>query len=242
MIILVASPKGGVGKTTTATNIAGFLVERGGDALLVDADLPQASSAGWAEIRPESLPRVPGVQLSGNLIAPIRDLAGRYKNVVIDAGGRDSPEVRSGMVLADVFVLPILPSAFDVWSTAKIRDSIEAAEAVRERPLIKVAFLNRCPTTYNSRDEAEARELLAELEIELLPASLHERRAFRRAAGEGLTVAETKPRDASAHREVGRLLETIEVRLRGQEKPQPPTPASADPASHARGRGRRRAP
>ena len=61
--VLVANPKGGSGKTTLATNVAGWLAGKRRDVLLRDLD-PQRSSTEWLERRPALFPRIAGARES----------------------------------------------------------------------------------------------------------------------------------------------------------------------------------
>ena len=95
-ITVFGGEKGGTGKTTLATNIAAMLALRGKDVLLLDTDR-QGTASFWATVREEEKiePRVACVQKFGKgLPAQVRDLAERYDEIIIDAGGRDSMELR----------------------------------------------------------------------------------------------------------------------------------------------------
>ena len=116
MILLIGGEKGGTGKTTVATNLAALRAAAGGDVLLVDTDR-QGTAAAWCQLRVEHprLPPVPCVHLFGKTVQTgIRDLAGRYHEVIIDAGGRDEVELRSALVVADAVYIPIQPSQYDL--------------------------------------------------------------------------------------------------------------------------------
>ena len=111
MIVLVGGEKGGVGKTTLAVNLAAKRVHCGYDVLLVDAD-KQASANLWAGIREEEgvHPPVRCVQKRGKgLAADIRDLARRYEDVIIDAGGQDGVELRGQWPLHNWLSSPFSP-------------------------------------------------------------------------------------------------------------------------------------
>src|SRR6516165_3285835 len=102
MIVLVGGEKGGVGKTTLAVNLAAMRARAQHDVLLADAD-KQASANLWANIRDQEKvdPPVRCVQKRGKgLAADVRDLATRYEDIVIDAGGQDSIELRAAMTIA----------------------------------------------------------------------------------------------------------------------------------------------
>ena len=91
MILLIAAEKGGVGKSTLATNLAVHLAHKGVDVVLLDTD-GQATAARFAERRDGAAitPAVPCVQRTGEVASTLRELARRYQVVVVDAGGRDS--------------------------------------------------------------------------------------------------------------------------------------------------------
>lgn len=102
-ITVFGGEKGGTGKTTLATNIAAMLALNGKDVLLLDTDR-QGTASFWATVREEEKiePRVACVQKFGKgLPAQVRDLAERYDEIVIDAGGRDSMELRYALGVAD---------------------------------------------------------------------------------------------------------------------------------------------
>src|SRR5687767_1022618 len=107
MIVLVGGEKGGTGKSTLASNLAVWLARAGRDVLLLDADR-QGTSAAWAAERSQrpELASVHCVQRYGNLFPAVRDLRTRYQEIVIDAGGRDSEELRSAMAVADTLYAP----------------------------------------------------------------------------------------------------------------------------------------
>ena len=102
-IILIGGEKGGTGKTTLAVNLAALRALQGRDVLLIDTDV-QASASYWAQSRDEAQtrPRIACIQKFGKgLPTEVRDLARRYQDLIIDAGGRDSVELRSSLVVAE---------------------------------------------------------------------------------------------------------------------------------------------
>ena len=93
MIIAVLGEKGGTGKTTFATNLAGMRAATGNDVLIIDADR-QGSASYWAEKRDGKggeLAIVHSVQKFGTgLMFAVKDMARRYDDIIIDVGGRDT--------------------------------------------------------------------------------------------------------------------------------------------------------
>lgn len=111
MIVLIGGEKGGTGKATLATNLVAQRAQAGHDVLLVDTDR-QGSASSWTQVWDASGRKlqVTCVQECGKgLQTAMRDLARRYEDVSINAGGRDSVELRAGLVLADKASLPYRP-------------------------------------------------------------------------------------------------------------------------------------
>src|SRR4051812_45099489 len=113
MLILFGGEKGGTGKSTLATNMAVYLAVRGEDVLLVDTDA-QGSATDWAAMRadnPELAP-VHCVGKTGNITKSLLDLKARYSQIIVDAGGKDSRELRSAAAAVDKMYVPIKASQF----------------------------------------------------------------------------------------------------------------------------------
>lgn len=192
MITLIFGQKGGTGKTTLATTLAAMRAQAGRDVLLVDTDL-QASAAYWAAVRADkSLPRVACVQCFGKtLAAEVLDLANRYDDVIVDAGGRDSIEMRYALSVAERAISPVAPSQLDLWTVDAAADLVRQAQAIN--PDLRASLvLARAPTAWQSRDADDAAALLADYRtvLDLAPVVIKDRIAYRRAAAGGACVFE----------------------------------------------------
>src|SRR6185369_5223437 len=114
MIFVSGGIKGGVGKTTLATNMAILLAARGRDVLLVDAD-DQETASDFTMVRNQTRAADGGagytaVKLHGVAVrTDTLRLAEKYDDVVIDVGGRDSAGQRAALSIADVYAIPFLP-------------------------------------------------------------------------------------------------------------------------------------
>ena len=191
MIILIGSQKGGCGKSTTAVNICAELASLGHDVVLVDADR-QCTSANWAMDRTanEKLAKVYCVQKYENIRDTLIDLDKRYGFVIVDAAGRDSRELRTGMLAAHVLIVPFRPSQPDLDTLPKMQEIITQAKDLNL--YLKVfGLLTMTPTNPAIREEADARICLEDYPvIELLTTIIHDRKCYRDAMSDGLGVVE----------------------------------------------------
>ena len=201
-IVVLGGEKGGVGKTTLAVNVAVALASLGSDVLLVDAD-PQGSATAWSAERSATSqePKVPSMQKVGKgLRSDLLAMKERFGVVIVDVGGRDSVEFREALVSADLCVLPVGPSAFDIWTLGKMNDLVGQAEPMNPN-LKTMLVINRAPTSIFSRDLEAAKSALVEGEfgnLTLADAVICERVTWRHSAGSGLTVLEGSNQAAKA--------------------------------------------
>ena len=210
-IILIGGEKGGTGKTTLAVNLAALRALQGRDVLLIDTDI-QASASYWAQSRDEAgtQPRVACIQKFGKgLQTEVRDLAKRYQDLIIDAGGRDSLELRAALVIAERVYIPIQPSQFDIWTLGRMDDLVKTAQGFNP-DLRAWVVISRASTNPSVNEVAEARNLLADFEhVQLSPAVIRDRIAYRKAARDGLSVEELKPADPKAGEEIQALFQEV---------------------------------
>lgn len=211
-IVLIGGEKGGTGKTTLATNLAATLAQQKKDVLLLDTDR-QGTASFWAAVREEAEvePRIAIVQKFGKgLPAQVQDLADRYDEVIIDAGGRDSMELRYALGVCDRAYVPVQPFQFDIWTIRQMDELVSMAKGFN--PELRASIvLNRVSTNPAVREDKETREFFADEGFENLSIAapiLHERIAFRKSARGGLSVAEWKA-DKKASLEMNRLYKEI---------------------------------
>ena len=113
-VIVVANPKGGVGKTTLSTNIAGYLASRGHAVMLGDADR-QHSARTWVSLRPADLPRIATWEVAHDDI--VRPPKGTTHVVLDTPAGLHGKRLDDVMKLADKVLIPLQPSIFDIHAT-----------------------------------------------------------------------------------------------------------------------------
>ena len=208
MIVLVGSQKGGCGKSTTAVNLCAELARNGKDVVLVDADR-QCTAANWAMDRngKEKLPIVNCVQKYENIRDALLDLNKRYEYVIVDAAGRDSRELRTGMTAANVLLVPFRPSQPDLDTLQNLQEIITQAKDLN--PLLTVyGLLTLAPTNPVVQEAEEAREYLMDYpEIKLLNTIIRDRKVYRDAMSEGLGVVEMN--NLKASEEIQSLIQEI---------------------------------
>ncbi len=212
MILLIGGEKGGTGKTTIATNLAAMRARAGRDVLLVDTDI-QGSASFWVQTRDEASiePRVANVQKFGkNLANELSDLAKRYQDIIIDAGGRDSAELRASLVRADLAVIPVQASQFDLWTLDRMDEMVKLAKSYNQALQVKI-LISRASTNPGVTEANNAAELVEEFEtFALADTIIRDRIAFRRAAAEGKGVTEMyDPETEKAAWEINKLYKEI---------------------------------
>lgn len=211
MIILIGGEKGGTGKTTISTNLAAIRASKGHDVLLVDTD-KQGSASAWSDIRDQKrVPiRIPNIQKFGsNLTEDIKDLQKRYGDIIIDAGGRDSVELRAAMTIADKMFVPVQASQFDIWTLSIINDLVNQAKGFNPSLSPKV-LINRAATNPSIQEVEEAKEVFSEFEhLSLSENLLKERISYRKAAKGGLSVIELSKPDPKSNTEIMALYEEV---------------------------------
>ena len=207
MIVLIGGEKGGPGKTTIATNIAAMRTIDMGDVLLVDTD-KQPTSSYWCSMREDKgiRPRVASIQKYDKAVrTEISELNKKFLDIIIDAGGRDSPELRGALLVCDKAIFPLRPSQFDLWTLGRLNSLVEVALEINEK-LKAYVVINQSSPNPAVREAEEMKEFLAEFDnIKLLNSVICERIVFRRAALNGMGVTEYKPEDLNATEEMNSL-------------------------------------
>jgi chromosome partitioning protein len=119
-VIVVANPKGGVGKSTLSTNLAGYLASRGHAVMLGDVDRQQ-SALTWLGIRPNNLPAIGTWETHHDEV--VRPPKGTTHVVLDTPAGLHGKRLDEVMKLADKVIIPLQPSLFDIHAThAFVRD------------------------------------------------------------------------------------------------------------------------
>jgi chromosome partitioning protein len=113
-VIVIANPKGGVGKSTVATNLAGYFAKCGHKVMLGDADVQQ-SSRSWLALRPGSLPSISAWDIADGHVA--RPPKGTTHVVLDTPAGLDGARLDAVLRIADKVIVPLQASMFDILAT-----------------------------------------------------------------------------------------------------------------------------
>lgn len=210
-VIALLNQKGGAGKTTLSTHLAGAFASQGRRVTLIDAD-PQGSALDWAQRRLQNgQGRLYGVfgLARDTLHRDVPQVVLQADYVVIDGPPRVTALARSALLAADLVLIPVQPSAYDVWATQEMVSLITEAQVFR--PGLRAAFVinRRVVGTVIGR---EARAALADQPFPTLHVDIAQRIAFADCVAAGKLVWEVAPKGAAA-REVAALAHAVRAAL-----------------------------
>ncbi|WP_434108891.1 ParA family protein [Paraburkholderia caffeinilytica] len=128
-VIVVANPKGGVGKSTLSTNLAGYFASQGEWIALADMDKQQSSHA-WLSLRPPALPAIETWEV--DLENPAKPPRGLEHAVIDTPAGLHGNRLNIALDLADKVIVPLQPSMFDILATQEFLERLAKEKAVRK--------------------------------------------------------------------------------------------------------------
>jgi chromosome partitioning protein len=184
-VIVVANPKGGVGKSTLSTNLAGHLAHRGRAVMLGDVDRQQSSRT-WLALRPRAVPQIAGWEVTiDRLVKPPKGTT----HVVLDTpAGLHGKKLEEVMRVADRVLVPLQPSIFDIYAT---RDFIGQLLARRRHERVGIAVIgNRVREGTIAAEQLQT--FLGTLGVPLL-GHLRDTQNYVHLAARGLTLWDVAP-------------------------------------------------
>jgi chromosome partitioning protein len=184
-VIVVANPKGGVGKSTLATNVAGALAAAGHAVMLGDVDRQQ-SSRQWLGLRPPQLPAIRGWDVAANDV--VRPPKGTSHVVLDTPAGLHGKRLDAVLKIADRLLVPLQPSLFDIQAThafvAELRDHRRAGD-------IKIGLIGMRVRDHTKASE-QLHQYLATLKLPVV-AELRDTQNYVQLAARGLTLWDVAP-------------------------------------------------
>lgn len=152
--ILIASSKGGCGKTTLATNLAAHFAQSGKNTALIELDR-QGSSFRWCEHRPDNVPGV--LAIEGGKRGAFDKLPADTDVVIVDtAAGSRPAELAEALDFADAVLIPVMPSEIDLSATERFLAELAEAPRIKRGKLPVGIVANRLkPWTNASQQSVE---------------------------------------------------------------------------------------
>ena len=211
MKIVFASQKGGTGKSTAVVNVAAELARRGKSHIIVDCDRKNSSSSLWVTYRDEFLEKksgnakgVPCTEKTGRCDKSLKELSKNYRYVLADTPGHDSAEMRSALLVADLVVVPMQCSQFDIDTMNTLYKLLE--DALTFNVKMRVVYYESNAETHPAVAKKEAEELrlimtdypvIRPLFIKIgTTVAVRHRRAFKTCLPHGLGVTDQKDKKA----------------------------------------------
>jgi chromosome partitioning protein len=205
MIIAFVNSKGGVGKSTLAGNLVGWLHEHGRSVILADADTQQSSTE-WIL---EAVPGVPVARLASaeEVFEELPGLAAEAEFVVCDGPGSQTETSRALLMWADLAVLPCKASMFEARALAKNMAFVRQAQTIRKGLPHAIAVLSMVGKDF--RLTKDMRDAAAALKLTLASTHITLRQAYADAPGQSTLVWKMGYREKEAAREIAALFREL---------------------------------
>lgn len=216
MIYILGQNKGGVGKTTIAMNFAIELQRRGRRPAVVDADHTLRTAQIWADDRVSAgLPPIPAFTGEGNLMTTLENLHDSHDDVILDARGGDSQEMRTGLVASDLLIVPTSGQQNDLDSLEPLDATVKQAKDFNP-DLTVLVVLNRVSPQGSRYEIADAKAYLEDFpQFQLAETVLTTAKAWSRARTEGKGIVEIPGKPKAAMQ----LLATEFITAAGEKAP-----------------------
>ncbi len=184
-VIVVANPKGGVGKSTISTNLAGALARHGRSVMLGDIDRQQSTRA-WLNVRPANLPGIQGWDVGKDDVArPPKGVSHIVLDTPAGLHGKDLVDVARH---ADMILVPLQPSLFDIQATHTF---VRELATLKRAPHVRIGLVGmRVREVTLSADHLKT--FLGELGLPVL-GMLRDTQNYVQLAARGLTLWDVAP-------------------------------------------------
>lgn len=184
-VIVVANPKGGVGKSTLSTQIAGYLASRGHPVMLGDVDRQQSSRI-WLGLRPPTLPEIRAWELAHDEV--VRPPRGTTHVVLDTPAGMHGKRLDEVMKIADKVLVPLQPSIFDIHAT---HDFLREIVSRKRHGHVKVGIVGM-RMKENTLSAEQLKAFLGTLDVPVV-AHLRDTQNYVQLAARGMTLWDVGP-------------------------------------------------
>jgi len=190
-IIAVLNQKGGVGKTTLATNISTKLHLDNYKVLLIDSD-PQGSARDWHAAGKSEMPVI-GIDRP-TLDKDIKKIANNFDWIIIDGAPQLTDMAISAIKCADLVVMPVQPSPYDIWASEDLVDIIRHRQQITNgNPKAYFCISRRISSTLLSNEVIQA---LEGYPLSIMNSYTTQRIIYAKSAAEGQTVFDSNNNEA----------------------------------------------
>ena len=194
-IIAVLNQKGGVGKTTIATNLAHALQLEGHKVILVDSD-PQGSARDWNAASDGALIKVIGLDRA-TLAKDILAVVDNHDFIIIDGAPQIADLAIAAIKCADMILIPVQPSPYDIWACEDLVEIIKARQEITDGKPKAAFIISR--VIKNTQLGKEIREALEGYNLPVFKNFTTQRVVYAKSAATGLTVLSTETKEDAAN-------------------------------------------
>jgi len=184
-VIVVANPKGGVGKSTLSTNIAGYFASAGHAVMLGDVDRQQSTRT-WLSMRPPHLAPITGWDLNQDEV--VRPPKGTTHVVLDTPAGLHGKRLDAVLKIADQVIVPLQPSIFDIHATHAF---VRELKAHKRNDQVQVGLVGM-RTREGTISADQLHKFLETLDVPLV-AFLRDTQNYVHLAARGLTLWDVAP-------------------------------------------------
>lgn len=199
MIILVGSNKGGCGKSTTVVNLAVAFANAKKEVLIIDADR-QSTASRWSNDREhyQLTPYIQVLQKYDNLQPALKQIEAKFDIILVDVAGRNSRELLSALLVADLLICPLQCSQPDLDTLAELKEQVTRGKDFN--PLLQVLIYHTMASTNTKVKENERTDFINFVnqydDFKTLESINYFRKVYKDAISEGKSVLEFNNADA----------------------------------------------